>query len=1489
MNTTEKPGGGNVGRKDPGRSDEPMAEEADQAWERPVAVAKDRNVRAWLIFLGLICFGVALWTPLRALYYRYGYTKTEAAVVRDADTFVALAYYGINSEAKPGSQDITKEAFEAHLKLLKEHGYSPIGLDDVRAFYKEGKLLPRKAVLMTFEQSRKSSYFEIRDLLHTYKWKAVMGVVTSPMQAKDAQVLLWPYMRDMMTMGSWDLAAQSDKGFSFIEASPAGRTGSFFAMPKWLASQNRYELPEEFNARIGADHERVIDEFQREVGFKPTAFFFPYGDYGQYEERANVVRVTNMHQVGRYYELGFILGQLALNTRSSDPRRLNRLLVNPQWSPQTFIAKLETFWPLDMVREARNDRFGPERWIGEWGDVFTRDDELVMRAIAPVNPVLTLRQDQTTATTGAKAWLAGSDTFEDGFLSIRFQHKRGRFGVYLRSTPIGGYIYFSLDDAGKVSVRQKLPDMDELILASDGLEGENEQNHELLLSLRRNLLFVRLNGKTLFGGRVLLRGDSTPGLIAAGVWDPIPGVADARVIETRLVGRREALVTWKPDVARDVGYLTTWLNEHGYQFTVLAPPWLDIFENAPLTFPIWDKKALDLLARSNNLRIMPHVQVRDATLLQKVSTDEVVARAVEHEVHGLYVDTTTCTPEQITPLVTWLIKLNEALRQKNMQMALKLPIAIETLPSAGSVLKLLPGVMLAGDYKKPPFDLKLSDVLGLTQVMPPATDETLTLYYQLSNMLSIYNDVSPEAKKEELRQKGFDAFLAGEYQKAIDFWEMWAKEDPRSAEAVSLIGDAWLRLNEPQKALEAFSQSLQINPGQMNLAIRRSRLLEQLNRLEESADILNVYARAFPDSPAVTIAQAQWLDRHRQRNEACGVMRALVARHPDNIEARLVLQTLLDEPADRYANMQELLMIGRGSETHQFGFGRDIFAAELLAIPESSIFFDFVRETAQKTSNKKTRALYEGFLPLTNSVSENFVTDKLSDNWVALGGFKPSTYGRYELRAGSDMSEAFLRLKKSELLRDGFLDVTLDETAGSFWLYARRSSRSMVRFGYDDEGYIRIQSWFNGELRTYESRPWLRPPGTVRLRLEVRGDGAVGYVNDKPMFTTPLVIPQDVCYGWWSIAPFAPELGLARARIARIECGPLTPTVVFVPKLQPEDIRKALDQIRLHVRDMSAVAPFAFTQLPDGSIPSEPEVELGAFKMFCTFHRLRLMPVVDLAYFSEALPEVLTKLILKHRLVGLVLRVRTPPDPEWYRKMEKALEMTTADFIVVRQEDSYWPSADTPVDVRKEDARLKKLVKAGVREIQRGSLLLHPIRDDWQVTVQPYREWAASLANRTVRQGFEPQLVVVPRRFEAEVTGISTQDMAYFQIVVPKTDVPVDDGVTAPKTELKVNVETVTNKAVSVVEAAQSNAVSVVVAAGQGAGVTNPAADSVAAAVSNLGARASGVTNQVLQDASSAATAAGQGAGTEKSIWQKVRDKLAPAQEKAVQAPVPDK
>ena len=1319
------------------------------AWRRPAPMSKDSNTRAWLIFFAVVCLGAALWAPLRAFYYQHRYQPIADARPRDAACFVAVVYPGVSEDPPAGSQDITPAAFEAQIKILRDRGYTPIELKDVLAFYDEGKPLPRKAILTTFSQTRKTSYFEVRQLLRVHRWKAVMGICTSPIHARDPQALLWPYLRDMLNSGSWELAGESQNGYPFVPAFSDGSTGPFFSTPKWLAEANRHEYPEEFRARIRGDHEAFLAEFARETQQKPLAFFFPYGDYGQFDERAQFVRLSNLYQVGEKYPLGFALGNLALNTRLTDRRRLNRLLVDPQWTAEELANRLDAFWPMEMALDTRMHVFSRESVIREWGGLKLLDQGFSLYAIPPENPVYDERLDERkrTATSGSRVWLAGSDTFMDGHFVVRFHLAHGRFGVYLRAVPGHEYLYFLVDENGQVGVRQKLPDLDEVTLAAEDAPIQQASNHELVITLKGNLLYARLDDKTLFDGPVLLREKPRPGMLGMSVWERIPGVAAANVLDARILARQEAIANWTPHTARDVGYLTHWLSEHSFRFSILSPPWIDIFEGSPQKFPIWDQEAIDLLARTNQARIYPHIQIRQSSGLMPASADVILDDLVMLTgVSGLFIDATAVRTEEVNALVNWLLRLQEGMGKAGFRLAIKLPQVIESLPSANNMLKLFPNALLVGDFKQPPFGLTADRVVSIDSVSPPSGDKTLALYYQISNLTTNFEGASAEVMHEALRQKGHDAFAAGDYEGAIAIWSQWFKADPRSAEAVGLIGDAQMRMNALNLALQSYTRSLELNPGEMNLAVRRARLLETMKRMDESVAALNMYSRTFPDSPPIIVAQAHWMSRNGQRDQARALMRDLVNRYPHEIESRLVLQTLLDQPTERYANIRALLDMCEGQETQHFALGKELGAIEWLAIPEASVFFDFIRRTAAHSPNKQTRELYQSFLPRTNSVVEDFSTGKLSDNWFYLGGLRPLDRGRYELKASTDMAEAFLRLKKSELLRDGFLEVRLDESAGYFWIYARRSARAMVRFGFDNEGFIHIQSWLNGDITSYEKRPWMRPPGMVTLRLEVRGDGAMGYINDLPAFSTPLIIPSEVAYGWWSIAPFSPDYGVARARISSMRCGPLAPVLVMLPPLNDARMNDALDWIRPRVRNISALCPVTFLQNPDGTIGSVPQTAFSLTRMFANYHRLRLMPVLDMTYYSDIEPARIIDLIQEHELAGLIVRIRILPDEAWFKKLEREMERTTADLIVIRNERTFWPipgTAEAGLPMDGERKRLKLLPTSLVREIPRGSLLLPPIAATWTIRVQPYQDWMTE-TNHIDVVGTELRLFVVP-------------------------------------------------------------------------------------------------------------------------------------------------
>jgi len=246
-----------------------------------------------------------------------------------------------------------------------------------------------------------------------------------------------------------------------------------------------------------------------------------------------------------------------------------------------------------------------------------------------------------------------------------------------------------------------------------------------------------------------------------------------------------------------------------------------------------------------------------------------------------------------------------------------------------------------------------------------------------------------------------------------------------------------------------------------------------------------------------------------------------------------------------------------------------------------------------------------------------------------------------------------------------------------------------------------------------------------------------------------------------------------------------------------------------------------------------------------------MMPIVDLAYFSDTLPEHLTNLILKHRLNGLVLRVRTMPDSEWFSKMEKMIEKTTADMIVVQQEDSYWPAAEPGVetDAEKELQRLKRLPQANVREIQRGSLLLHPVKDIWHLRVLSYPEWTDKIG-KSAREGIDPFLVVLPRQYKELLGTDGEVKRAYVELTLPP----------APETA-KPDVSAAVKAADAEVARKDSPT-----AAAQAAG------KKAAAATEKNGTQAA--PPQVAAAAVTNAPAAG--AESPQSLWQRLRSKIGP-------------
>ena len=1310
------------------------------AWTRPRAMARDSNIAAWLALVGIICLAIALWGPLSRAYWKIRNLRVDKArdVPRNANCFLAIAYEGVSRLHDPAGRYIAADKFREHILALREAGYHPISLEDVRAFYYDNKLLPPKALLVTFDNTRKSTYFESRAIIDELNWHAVMGVVTKKVGSKDSDVILRPYLKNMVLDDHWDLACESHQGADFVTVSPQGRRAPFLSSPLWLPDKKRYERTDEFKARVEQDHLDALEVFETKLETKPLAFFFPLGNYGQFEQASRFLRDANLDAVSRHYPLGFALNNQALNDATSDRRRLNRALIPPDMNVKTLLATLDSAWPFNSEDLASSKSLDVIRWVADWGVIEKEADAFTLRAKTAADQ----RFSDADATTGARAWLSGSSKFIDGTFETLFELIRGEFHVYLRYRSDDDWVKVALTEGGRATVGQCHPGQTPEIIASAAIRSDIDFRtaHNLFITMREDLVYVRLDGDMLFKGPVRLNlgkgNEPAPGLIGISVQGPDPGLAQSHIRESRVRPRVNGVITWPASLSRAPSYIVKQLNQSVFRYTMISPPWLDIHPSAPLAFPSIDSASLRIIAASNRARIFPTMSFHAEAALPGIDKSELVNQLVDEDADGVLIDASDFPVDRLALLKTWMDEFNILLSARKLGLAVRLPASVSHLSSIASSIDLGENHLLVTDSGSAPSGIDRDHILTRITIPPPANEDDVAVVFQLADYENTEVDELPEL--ESLRYRGLKAYATGDYQEATNLWSRWRSLDPSNAEAWTLLGNALARIPDPDAAIKSYQISLRLNPGQIDLMIECARLLESSGRADKAAELIDAYARSFPDDTKIAIAQAGWLERHGKRSAGRNILANIIARHGNDIQSRRALHNMLDAPADRYLNMHALLQIGAGGgPSRLLGFGHDIAASEILTMPESSVFFEFIRETATEGSTEALRALYSEFMPPLTPIAEHFDSSHLSDNWDSRGTTIASIAGTYNLQAASDMAEAYLRLKRSELIRDGFIEVHLGESVGAFWLYARRSGRAMIRFGFNDDGFIRIQSWKNGEIRTGDSTSWIRPSGDIVLRLEIRGDGAMGYVDGRPMFTAPLMIPRDIAYGWWSVAPYSSELGNARARIGLISTGPLNPGLVLMREFKPEAIVNALDILRPKTRHISALAPVLFEQAPDGTVLSTPLADFMPFRMFCSYHRIRLMPAVALDYYSDVNAETLVKIILEHNLAGLVLLVRVMPDEAWFKKTTHLLENTAANLVVVQRECPIF--SDKPVKPEENVST--------VREIQRGSTLFQPNEQCWRQAVQDFDSWHPG----TSLPSASPQVVLLtpPKALEA--------------------------------------------------------------------------------------------------------------------------------------------
>ncbi|MGQ9467393.1 MAG: polysaccharide deacetylase family protein, partial [Anaerolineae bacterium] len=120
---------------------------------------------------------------------------------------VPILMYHHVEDPPPGADRIRRdltvrpEMFEAQLQYLAEAGYHTVTLTDLYLYLTEGRPLPERPVILTFDDGYRDAYTVVFPLLQKYGFVGTFFVLATPAHYASPQYLDWGMMKEMADAG----------------------------------------------------------------------------------------------------------------------------------------------------------------------------------------------------------------------------------------------------------------------------------------------------------------------------------------------------------------------------------------------------------------------------------------------------------------------------------------------------------------------------------------------------------------------------------------------------------------------------------------------------------------------------------------------------------------------------------------------------------------------------------------------------------------------------------------------------------------------------------------------------------------------------------------------------------------------------------------------------------------------------------------------------------------------------------------------------------------------------------------------------------------------------------------------------------------------------------------------------------------------------------------------------------------------------------------
>ncbi len=215
---------------------------------------------------------------------------------------VVFIYHKVGDNRTP-TTNVSVKKFKEQMAYLKNKDYKILTLKKLVSLLEKRQNLPKKCVVLTFDDGYKSIYYNAFPTIKKYNFPITVFLPTEAIEKHYPDYLTMQQINQMKAYGV-DFESHS---YSHPR---------FTSLPKGITGKKYY-------AWIKNDIQKSVNFFVKNFGYKPYAFAIPYGDYNK-----TVIKVIQ--------DLGFkaILTQDATNLNKNTPLWLipRQPILGKYWS-----------------------------------------------------------------------------------------------------------------------------------------------------------------------------------------------------------------------------------------------------------------------------------------------------------------------------------------------------------------------------------------------------------------------------------------------------------------------------------------------------------------------------------------------------------------------------------------------------------------------------------------------------------------------------------------------------------------------------------------------------------------------------------------------------------------------------------------------------------------------------------------------------------------------------------------------------------------------------------------------------------------------------------------------------------------------------------------------------------------------------------------------------------------------------------------------------